>query len=724
MILNKKKLVVVFSIFVVIFFYGIVCINAEKSSNETFVTVINLYNYKTDDTNHVVGWDGVLSESTKNRTSDYIEVTPLKSYAGRFWNSDKNTAYKLVYYDKDKNFLERVTNEGMDYVVIPDGVYYVRIILAQSSTVFKHFVFCEGTEYYESLEYGKSYQLASTDRSEYVTLNNSDFYEFTGEYIEPIYGWNHLVDVYNMWDELMADYPEYINMEVVGEFYGNHPTKGTVIKYEIRCYTISKNLDSVMNDTSNNLKILYLSGIHGHERKAPSGDYMFFKDLLVNHDKNSALNYIWNNTDFKIIPICSPWGYDFSNRVNENEVNLNRNFDSSEWVYVEKGTDKNYSGETPSSEVETQIIEKFIGDNSDAFMAVNRHTNGTLTDSKSLGFINASFYSDRLAVTRNFRALAAKFKSNYPWLISDNENTLSRNLLSVNITSAIGNMDNYFTEKFGMHGALLEVGGGLGDGYPNGTEKEYDIMSVEVIGNFLLSYIINNKSITENVVEAAKDIYQIVYELNGGFFEEFKNPYIYTTDDTIVLKRPIKKGYVFIGWTGSNGENLSKDVVIEKGTKENLKYVANWKVASGNVSYVEGANVEVIEDKKDILRNLKINRDFSEVRKMIDTDGYISIYDKDDKVLKNDDMIKTGDKLVVEFLDYDYFIHLSVLGDVTGNGQIDNNDVDKVYDILKNKEEVDRIYYLAGDVNGDGDIKINDVAKLHQYERKKINNLD
>ena len=51
--------------------------------------------------------------------------------------------------------------------------------------------------------------------------------------------------------------------------------------------------------------------------------------------------------------------------------------------------------------------------------------------------------------------------------------------------------------------------------------------------------------------------------------------------------------------------------------------------------------------------------------------------------------------------------------------------VEKSYQYLKKKIEMDDSYKEAGDVVGtDSQIKINDVAKLYQFIKGKINNLE
>lgn len=70
--------------------------------------------------------------------------------------------------------------------------------------------------------------------------------------------------------------------------------------------------------------------------------------------------------------------------------------------------------------------------------------------------------------------------------------------------------------------------------------------------------------------------YKIAYNLEGGKLSK-TNPETYdVTSATIILNNPIKEGYDFIGWTGSNGDTPKITVIIEQGSTGNLEYTANY----------------------------------------------------------------------------------------------------------------------------------------------------
>lgn len=70
--------------------------------------------------------------------------------------------------------------------------------------------------------------------------------------------------------------------------------------------------------------------------------------------------------------------------------------------------------------------------------------------------------------------------------------------------------------------------------------------------------------------------YKITYNLDGGTVKG-NNPELYTVEtDTFTLVNPVKTGYDFAGWTGTNGTTPEKTVTVTKGSYGNRKYKANW----------------------------------------------------------------------------------------------------------------------------------------------------
>ena len=79
------------------------------------------------------------------------------------------------------------------------------------------------------------------------------------------------------------------------------------------------------------------------------------------------------------------------------------------------------------------------------------------------------------------------------------------------------------------------------------------------------------------------NVYSISYNLNGGAMSGQKTSY--TVADSFTLPTPTRTGYTFTGWTGSNGTTPQKTVTINKGTRGNLSYTANWSANQYSVTY-------------------------------------------------------------------------------------------------------------------------------------------
>ncbi|HJJ05627.1 MAG TPA: InlB B-repeat-containing protein [Clostridiaceae bacterium] len=97
--------------------------------------------------------------------------------------------------------------------------------------------------------------------------------------------------------------------------------------------------------------------------------------------------------------------------------------------------------------------------------------------------------------------------------------------------------------------------------------------------------------------------YNITYDLNGGELEGGKtNPSTYTVEsENITLNNPVKPGYTFIGWTGSNGDVAQTLVTIVKGSTGNKEYVANFKANEATYKveyYKEGLDGTYVKDEE------------------------------------------------------------------------------------------------------------------------------
>ncbi len=77
--------------------------------------------------------------------------------------------------------------------------------------------------------------------------------------------------------------------------------------------------------------------------------------------------------------------------------------------------------------------------------------------------------------------------------------------------------------------------------------------------------------------------YKITYDLDGGS-NHADNVSEYTVEDSFTLKSPSKKGYSFLGWTGSNGDTPELECTIQQGSLGDKSFVAHWEATEQELS--------------------------------------------------------------------------------------------------------------------------------------------
>ena len=220
--------------------------------------------------------------------------------------------------------------------------------------------------------------------------------EEDGDYIFVKENYHNLADktmsLYALYDELMAQYPEYITRtqiattaEPVLPVYGNE--RGTSLRADITkdsvfpVYRYDFCLSAAEGEqVAEKPKILYISGIHGGEYQQVFAAYRFFRMLCNEYEEEPLLGELHENVHFVVIPLANPFGFNFpSGRYNAEGRNVSklngRNVDISQNYPAEtfsSGTDNMY-GAAPLSEPESQAIYKIVQEE-DFILSIDNHT--------------------------------------------------------------------------------------------------------------------------------------------------------------------------------------------------------------------------------------------------------------------------------------------------------------------------------------------------------------
>lgn len=177
--------------------------------------------------------------------------------------------------------------------------------------------------------------------------------------------------------------------------------------------------------------------------------------------------------------------------------------------------------------------------------------------------------------------LTARFKETNAFIVKSVDN--HGNIISTSTQSyAFGE-----TVKFSVNKSLA--------GYTyNSFSAMYDQSQQQLTGfsgyNNVYSITLNDETHKgEDVIVTISytlNVYTITYSLEGGVFEDdvtYPTSYTYI-DPSFTIPNPVREGYEFIGWSGTN-ITLLKNVRINTNSTGDRYYVANWKAYEYNISY-------------------------------------------------------------------------------------------------------------------------------------------
>lgn len=179
-------------------------------------------------------------------------------------------------------------------------------------------------------------------------------------------------EVWALYDDLVTKYPNYVSKNTLSG-------SGGFTNYEY-VFT-SGNYNAQNGQRSQNALIkkpvlLITTGVHGNEKSAVLSMYSVLKSMC---EYDYSLNPIMDYVTIKIVPVVTPWAYDNSSRINANGVNINRNFNTTGWTSTGAGTN-NYSGASAADQVETQVMQDWIDNNTDAIMLLDCHNSAYLSE--------------------------------------------------------------------------------------------------------------------------------------------------------------------------------------------------------------------------------------------------------------------------------------------------------------------------------------------------------
>ena len=119
-----------------------------------------------------------------------------------------------------------------------------------------------------------------------------------------------------------------------------------------------------------------------------------------------------------------------------------------------------------------------------------------------------------------------------------------------------------------------------------------------------------------------------------------------------------------------------------------------------------------------IINKINHGTNIEDIKSKINTSGQVSVLDKNGNVIEDitNKKIGTGYKFKIDMTGNTFEYVVSVRGDVTGEGDINVNDVVGVSRHVIKGNYLEGIEYInASDINSDNKVDINDVIRLAKY---------
>lgn len=328
-----------------------------------------------------IGLTGVL-ESTTNSAFSYSAPVQVKKGDRIFVATEGAVKFTVIAKtDSTASFYTPAVpsaNSWREYTYICDEDGYVAFTIYTAS------------QYYVRKVSSDVYAQIQTISQQAAFFDCADLYISRAVYYKAL----TYDDLIARYDALIAEYPALISKTKLGESVNGQDI------FEIKITSGPYNKVGRRGGRDAEIakpKFMIATGTHGYEPGTPNSLFLFVRELVTG---SPALSAIRNNVELRIIPCVNPDGYDAYTRTNANGVDINRNYNYN-WTLHDEG-EQNYSGPSAASEPETQIVQNWINNNTDAVFCLDWHQSSFNEEMSCLGGISLVEASGQAALKRMY----------------------------------------------------------------------------------------------------------------------------------------------------------------------------------------------------------------------------------------------------------------------------------------------------------------------------------
>ena len=471
--------------------------NVEPEKTSFFDYSTNLFNKNMVTPGKVISSGvGILSDNEVYNVSDLVRIKPNTVYKTKY-------VLRLTYYDIDKAYTNYDNPvDDVSFTTPTKAVYVrfsvgrVRLDTAQVNEGITLLPYEIGGGYVKKghirasdviLSDFNSKELLSIDYTAKTMRKSGGDFPVIDTNINNVFNKNSVlpnnattissaksVDIYALYDALMVLYPSYITKTLLGNELS--PSALPIYRYDFKPVRPSATL------TTKQVKYLITSGTHP-ERTGLWTLYNTMENICNHWQDDELLEALRFNIHFIVIPVMSPWAYDNGSRVNYNGVDMARNFPAG-WVQGTFGS-ATYGGTAPLSEVEAQLINQIMLDNTDLLGVIDVHNFDVPLDNYQFLWGACANLLTRNIVQSHIQKIDRKWKKDYAF-VNQSTSVFIGNAEGYSPGGSLGTQAN----AYGIRGALTyEVDHKV---YADETSVYNDsitlTMAYEAFVNFLLLF--------------------------------------------------------------------------------------------------------------------------------------------------------------------------------------------------------------------------------------------
>ncbi len=236
-----------------------------------------------------------------------------------------------------------------------------------------------------------------------------------------------------------------------------------------------------------------------------------------------------------------------------------------------------------------------------------------------------------------------------------------------------------------------------------------------------------NEDSLENVtgditVTAQYDITPIEYTItykNLKDSDNSANPTKYTVEDEDIplVDLQSKENATFKGWYTTNNDQGEKVTSIDTSKLENITLYAQWeedKLYLRSEKYKVGKNnIDEYEEGDIYLDKIEPETTVAEFIENCDTNGIITVIDKNGKTLKEDELVGTGMTIKDKRYEEEITMTAVVMGDLDGNGYVTVTDLSALNQVILKEVQIQGAEFLAADLDDNEKLTVTDLSTIN-----------